>query len=383
VTSLLRSGPGRSRNAHSTTSIALIWIASRVFVFAAAIIGGWRTLQPGLSPASIAKQWFQWDTIWFDSIAKYGYVGPRVVELHKDFHYNVAFFPGLPALMRAGALMSLDRTWAGLLVSVIAGFAAAMALDRLAALAGISGRWTVIAWVAAPTAVFLTAAYTEGLFCAAAFWAWWFARRQQWAWAGLLAGAAALVRINGLFLGIGLLAMLVTTRPVRWRNLGWVALPFVATLGYLTYLRAITGSWTAWNDAQRIYWHRHLTDPVHALLKTWHHMFIAATPGNTATEPSRFAFEIAAMAIIVIVAVWLIRSRAWAELAYIAVTAVSLATSSVYLSVPRTLVVLFPVWLALGTLLTRYRWLRWVYLIVALPALAYWTYRFTHGWWVS
>ena len=365
--------------ADGALAIGLTWVASRLLVLVAAVAGSFSVVRSG----GLVDLWFKWDTQWFDSIARYGYVGPVDAVLHRDFHYNIAFFPGLPALMKAGMWLGASPTATGLAVSFVAGFAAAVALGRLSTGLGASGQLGVLGWALAPTALFLTAAYTEALFCAFAFWAWYLARRQAWAWAGLLAAGASLVKVNGLFLGVGLILMFALTRPRRWSASPFLLLPFAATAAYVAYLRAITGSWRAWQDAEQTYWHRTLTDPFHSLATTVSRMLDPADPHNSASTPVRFLLELLAMAVILIVLVWLARERLWPELTYAALTAMSLATSSVYLSVPRTLVVLFPVWTGLALLLTRRRWLVIPYAVLAAAGLVYWTLRFTHGFWVS
>ena len=362
--------------------ITWIWFASRALVFIAAAVGSLHVLRSSPALSSFSQLWFRWDTQWFDSIARYGYVAPYSTALHKDFHYNVAFFPGLPASMRVGMTIGMSATAAGLLISLIAGLFAALALGRLTAQVQGLGEYGVLAWVAAPTAVFLAAAYTEALFCAFAFWAWALGREHRWVWAGVLAGGAALVRVNGIFLGIGLIVLFLTSRSRQWWRGSALLLPFVATAGYFAYLKAITGSWSAWSQAQTTYWKRVTVDPITSLLNTYHHIFAARTIGS-ASQPSRFVIEIVAMALLVAACAWLFAQRWWAEASYVLVTLVSLGTSSVYLSVPRSAVVLFPVWMMLGVLMTRHRWFRIAYLVVALPLLCYWVVRFTQGYWVS
>jgi hypothetical protein len=365
--------------AATTWRITLIWIVSRVVVLGAALAGGWTTLSRSSPLDDYVHLWRQWDASWYESIAVYGYVGPYVSGF-EDFHYNVAFFPALPLLMKAGMAVGITPVAAGLIVSVAAGLAAALALGRLVRQVGGSAEWGVIGWVAAPTAMFLAAAYTESLFAAFAFWAWVHARERNWVAAGVLAGCAALVRPNGLFLGFGLIVMFVLVRPRTWLKGSALLLPFVATAGYVAYLRAITGSWTAWLDAERAFWDRHLVDPITSLLNTYHLIFTFSPTG----EPSsRMVTEIIAMALVVGFAIVLIVKRWWAEAAYVMVTALSLGTSSMYHSVPRTLVVLFPVWMVVGLWLTRYRWLRWVYLAIGVPFLVLVTIRFTQGQWIS
>ena len=365
-----------------TIQIAWIWIASRILVFLAAFVGSMRAAGFHASVTSYVQIWFRWDTAWFNSIAQQGYAPAYVGASPRHFEYNVAFFPGFPMMMRYVSSIGIGTTGAGLLISMIAGFIAALALGRLATRMGGHSQLAVLAWVAAPVALFLAAAYTEALFCAFAFWAWSLGREQRWVFAGILGGVAALVRVNGVFLGIGLVVMFLTTPNRDWKRGSALLLPFFATLGYFAYLHAISGSWNTWSQAQSVYWKRQTVDPITSFSHTLQHIFVH-TGSTSASSPWRFVFEIVAMAVVVVALVITVRWKWWAEFAYMLVTAISLGTSSVYLSVPRTLVVLFPIWLIVGIWMTRHRWFRYGYLVASVPLLIFWTIRFTQGFWVS
>ena len=324
--------------------------------------------------------WDQWDTKWFASIAEYGYVGPNTGPF-TDFTYNVAFFPGLPGLMRLGMAVGVNPVVTGLAVSLTASLIAAFGLARLAERMGASGPVTTWVWLAAPTALFLSAAYSEALFAAFAIWSWLLAREQRWLASGLLASGAALVRPNGLFLAIGLAVLAATTVPRReWLRAWPVALPIAVTGAHFAYLKSVTGSWTAWSDAQRDYWGRELVAPWTALRNTYELIFTFSPTG----EPSsRMITEIIAMVILVAGTVVLLRKRWWAEAAYVGVTAISLGTSTMYHSVPRTLVIMFPLWILLGAWLGRHRSWLIAYSAAALPVLVLVTARFVQGQWIS
>jgi Gpi18-like mannosyltransferase len=359
--------------------IISIWFVTRLIVLGSAAVGSWAVVTGDNSISQYFTIWRQWDTKWFESIAVYGYVGPYV-DAFQDFQYNVAFFPGYPATMKLGMLAGLSPTAAGMLVSLIASLVAGFALARLTRDIGGRPELGVLAFLVAPTAVFLTGAYTEALFCAFAFWAWVFARNHSWVWAGVLAACAALVRPNGIFLAIGLIVMFLIAKPRDWKRGSALLLPFVATLGYFAYLKAITGNWMAWSASQSEYWERHLVDPITSLLNTYRLIFTFSPTG----EPSsRLVTEILAMAILVLFTVVLFRKRMWAEATYVLVTVLSLGTSTMYHSVPRTMVVIFPVWMLLGLWMTKHRWFRWAYVIVSLPVLILVTIRFTQGQWIS
>jgi Gpi18-like mannosyltransferase len=190
-------------------------VASRLLTLAAALVGSW--LVVSADDLSYADLWNRWDTRWFESIASEGYVGTYVSDF-EDFRYNVAFFPAFPLLMRTGILVGVSPILMGLLVSFIAGWIAALALVRLSQQVGGRGTLAAFAWVLAPTAVFLTAAYTEALFAAFAFWAWVMARERAWLAAGLLAAMSALVRPNAIFLTVGLLVLFGLSRPKGGRE---------------------------------------------------------------------------------------------------------------------------------------------------------------------
>ena len=356
-----------------------IWLITRVIVLGAAAVGSWTAISAHGGLRAYVGIWRQWDTAWYESIATYGYVGPYV-SAFQDFHYNVAFFPGLPALMKVGMGLGLSATGTGLIVSLVASLIAGFGISRLTQEVGGTGPYGAMAFFVAPTALFVTAPYTEALFCALAVWAWIFARRQDWVWAGLLAGGAAVVRPNGLFLAIALVVMFALTRPRMWSRAWALLIPFIAVVGYSAYLRAITGDWLAWSHAERDFWHRNLVDPVTSLLNTYHLIYTFAPNGQPS---SRMITEIMAMAVIAIFTIVLVRRRWWPESIYLLVTMISLGTSTMYHSVPRTLVVLFPIWMVLGVWMTHRRWLRWAYVICCLPILILVSIRYTQGQWIS
>jgi len=320
--------------------------------------------------------WDHFESRWYADIARGGYVGEGV------YQYNTAYFPATALVMRLGLLLGFAPAATGMALSLVAGGFAAVALGRLAASIGASPVWTVLAWVSAPTVVFLTAPWSEALFSAFALWAWWFAKQGRWWWAGLLAAGAAFTRINGLFLTVGLVAVWWFGQQRGTRNprsLLPLALPLVVLAGHATYLWSITGRWNEWRAVQSEFWGRQLVDPVTAFVNSWNLIF-EFVPG---TISSRFIAEIAAVLIILIGIALLLRQRLWAETIYVFVTLAALATSTYYYSVPRTLTILFPLWMILGLLLTRYIWLRWVYLVATIPFTAVVTVLFVDGQWIS
>ena len=355
-----------------------MWFGTRIYLWVVVLIAGWATVSSsGLT--GYAELWNRWDSRWFESIATEGYIGTYVSDF-EDFRYNTAFFPGFPALVRGGIALGLNPTIAGMLISLVAGFAAVLAIGRLVRQVGGDPRWGALAWVVAPTAVFLSAAYTEALFAAFAFWAWTLAKDGRWWWVALLAGLAGFVRPNGMFLAAALVVLVLTTRPFRWQHLLAAVAPLVSTAVFFYYLWTLTGNWNAWSQAHEDFWGRQVVDPITSLVNSYNLIFTFSPTG----EPSsRFVTEILAMVVLVVVIVITARKKWWGEATYTLLTAVSLGTSSMYYSIPRTLVLVFPLWVLLGLWLGRSTWRRWAYVIVFLPALTLVTIRFTQNQWIS
>jgi hypothetical protein len=212
----------------------------------------------------------RYDAGWYGAIAVRGY------SWGGDFsrQQNIAFFPALPLLSRAVAVVfgassrnpsregRMARVlWASMLVASVAFLAGLYYLVRLGEM--LVGREAAadaaLLLAAYPFAVFYTAPYTEALFLVSATGACFhFLRREWWAasaW-GLLAG---LTRPNGFLLA----APLAILAWQQWRAarktapgtgslrglltpLGVAAMPGIGMMLFTVYLYQLTGTWFAW-----------------------------------------------------------------------------------------------------------------------------------------
>ena len=375
----------RSRRDLSATDREALssWIGTRVAVATLSLGALWTVVGgPSRDVGSwLSRGWDHWDTGLFVKVARYGYQG---YPAHYQDRGIVAFFPGEPMLLRLVHLFVRNWIASGLLISVVAGAVACVAMARLGVLeAGrVAGERAPLYLALSPYAVFLFAVYSESLFLAFALPAWLSARRGRWVAAGVLAGCATSVRITGLFLGLALLvqwAMDADTNR-RWRDLIPLLLPFAVLVGYMAYVRSITGDWLGWQHAQEDYWGRKFTAPWTALHTTW----------NAATDPNlggayewSFRAEILAVAIGVALCVVLLIRRRWAELVYVGAQLVALGTSSYYLSIARTTLLWWPLWLLLAEASVRRRWVHTAYLAVAPALMALMVVTFVQGNWVD
>jgi hypothetical protein len=359
--------------------VAATWLAGRVAALLLAFAGVWMlgSTMSGNVPAYLSR-WEQWDAHLFIEWARFG-PGYRSHSAHLE-----AFFPGEPLALRAVHAVGASYVLAGLVISAVAGLVAVLALGRLADFDSgpVAGIRAPLYLALSPYAVFLVAGYSEALFLAFAVPSWLAARRGRWVAAGVLAGGAALVRIDGLFLGIALLAEWLIARAGRRRPREVAALivPWLVTAGYFLYLHAVTGDWLAWSHAQREGWGRSFTAPWTALHTTWD---AATSPMQGTAYEWSFRADIVAVFVGLALTITLLVLRRWGEAIYVGIQVVALATSSYYLSVARSTLLWFPLWLLLARWSVSRRWLHVGYLAVAPALMALGVLAFTSGHWVG
>ncbi|MEU3316177.1 glycosyltransferase family 39 protein [Streptomyces sp. NPDC006662] len=198
----------------------------------------------GSSPHTLLSA--RWDSLWYARIAAGGY-GYVVVLPNGAVHSDLAFFPLLPWLERLVAAPSgLSYGSAGLVVSVVAGLAAAWGIFAVADLlhGRRAGVLAVALWAALPVGIVQSMAYSESLFTALAAWALYGALRGRWLAAGLLAAGAGLTRPVGaaVVAAVWVAAALAWRRGERsWRTAAGVALAPLGAAAYALWVGARTG----------------------------------------------------------------------------------------------------------------------------------------------
>jgi hypothetical protein len=375
------SGTGPAAAGASRWDPLFIWVLSRVGVVVLTFSSAWMLARTTAAQVpGFLDLWYRWDAVVFTKIAQFGYLGyPR------DYPDTgtAAFFPGQPLAIRLGQLLTGSWTAAGLLVALLAGAAASVALARLAAAEHgvVVGSRAVLYLVVSPFAVFLFAGYSEALFLALALGSWLAARRRSWWLAGLLAGLAGVVRITGAFLGLALLVQWAVDRQGRrWRDLPALALPWLGIAAFSAYLHTVTGDWFAYQHVQAAAFGRHLELPWTSFRTTWNAVHEAAQPSAFAWS---FGAELVALLLGVALTVVLVVRRSWGEAVYVGAQVAVLATSSFYASVARATLLWWPLWILLAVAGTRYRWVHAVYLTLAVPLAAAGIVAFTQGQWVG
>jgi hypothetical protein len=368
----------------------LIWWASRAGLFlAVAGISYVLALPPGGRIQGrgswLLERFVWWDSFHFLRIVERGYLPPELPCCDQ------AFFPGYPLLTAVlRPLTGGNAVLSGLLVTQVAASVAVVLLARLATRSAAGdarvGRNAVVLLAVTPFGLFLSSVYSEALFLALSLGAWLAADRRRWWWAGLLAGAAAAVRINGLFLAAALAVMYLGQLRAdrRWRprpDVVALAAPAVVVAAYFTYLYLRTGSWTDWQHAQVVAWHREIDWPWRGLRLGWESW--RTSPSNDLVL-TRAADLVTAVVGLLLTALLLVRRR-WAEAVLIGLNVAVLVCSTTLQSAPRYALMWFPAYLMAARLSVRPggRWVLPVALTVGPAMLVVASATFSVHLWVA
>jgi hypothetical protein len=306
--------------------------------------------------------WARWDGGWFTGIARDGYTDPRT---------TTAFFPAYPLLVRAaGWVAGGHYVLAGVIVSLLAAAAAFVVLHELArTLVGEGAALRSIVYLAVfPAALFLGAVYSESLYLLLSVAAFLAAERGRWALAGAAAGLAILTRPTGVMLlpALSVLAWRASPRVGAFLRLA-IALPIAAI--WPIWLWATFGHPFEFLTAEKNTWQRHLSDagPLggawDGLVAGWKSVVQFTAGGNhfpgadDSLQAAGLNLEALAAALFVIVlgvVAWRRLGAAYGVFVFASVALPLSSPTAIYplLSMPRFVLGVFPVFIALGAVAT-------------------------------
>ncbi len=197
------------RGLRPAASIALIYVAARVVTTALMLLAaGASTPTSRFGPAPhIGDFALGWDAQWYWQIAVAGYPSQLPVDAQGEVAQNAwAFLPLYPWLSRAVGAVVGGYTVAAPLLSLVAGYLAALALYALVRprVGGAAAMWTVVFFVSGPLAAMFQVGYAEALFLLWLFVALLAIERRRWWWLYPLAPLLAFTRPGVLALSLTL-----------------------------------------------------------------------------------------------------------------------------------------------------------------------------------
>lgn len=304
------------------------------------------------------------DAVHFQDVAANGYWSTKVNP------YEPAFFPGLPMVLWAVHLVVPSWVAVELLVALVAGGFAVVGLEILHPQAPKF-------LLAAPSAIFLMVGYSEPLFLAFAVWAWIMAKQRRWYLVGWLTLGADATRVNGLFF-LAAMVVWVFISHTSWRRrlAGWFRLwpALMPPMLYELFLWSHSGDWLLWMHDERKGWYRHFTTPWRSWVTSWR---LCSAGGSWGAEAKLEIFAALVMAVAVVI---LAVDRDWPAVVYCSITLTSLTTSTCYLSIPRDMMTIFPIWLLLAR---APRPVQLMWLSISAPIMIMISYFYLTGQWAG
>jgi hypothetical protein len=324
----------------------------------------------------LMNMFYHWDAPHYVSIAENGYVNTG------DAANFIVFFPLYPILIR---LFTVDFNYINLSALIVANVCSLIAFLYLYKLAKLEfndsvALKAVLFLSVFPTAYFLSVPYTEGLFFALVIASIYYARLGKWQFAGLISLLAALTRIAGVLL---LPVLLVE----YFHQKGWkpkktdlrVLWPFLALAGFLIYLGInyqVTGNPFTFMTVEATHWFNRI-DPRGGLDAAYSWARNASYPDYITIGLAPLVFAVFGL-VMVGVSVW--RRLRPVYIVYMFLTWALAVSTSWWISVPRYVMSMFPIFMLLG-LLTNRKVVNIAIVLASGAVLCYFTVFFALGWW--
>lgn len=346
------------------TIIFLIWLTSVIFI---SYFGFLYLPHAPKSNPDFLTSFSNWDGGHFLGIAQKGY--------GLDSQY--AFFPLYPILINLVSKITNNFFTAGVLISGISFF---LGLHMLYAL--ISKEFNskiaekaILALIFFPASFYFLTVYSEGLFFLLTVATFYFLRSKKLLFATIAAILVSATRLAGLAVVIALIAHIISNGGFNRKNWFVLLSPF-GFLAYCIFLYFQTSDPFYFVTAEKN-WQRSLNFP---WIGFWETIKNITTPGFI-NQYFNYVFDL----LFAIFGVGLvIRSSRFLPLKYaiyaLASISIPLLTSSLS-SMPRFLVVIFPIFILIG--LIKNRFINLGYQIISLMLLSLFTVLFINGFWVS
>jgi hypothetical protein len=348
----------------------------------------------------------RWDSAWYLEIARYGYRP----DLGAASAARDAYYPLYPLALRAVAWLGAPAVLAGVLVSIGAFALALYGIHRLTTLelgggarralaedrVADAARLAVLVVAFAPMAFFFSAVYSESLYMALSVGVFWSARHGRWARVGVLGALATATHNTGMVLLLPALLIYLygprEDRPAERGSAGsgerrlrarlrpryrlrrdalWLGVMPLGVVLFAAYLGLAGGSPLGSFHAEGA-WSRHLTTPFVGLWEALraafdgarqllslqdHHAYFAAAQGSPLVNAEHNVLMLVILALAVPAIVGVLRRLPLAYGVYvIAALALPLSDpvrSEPLQSLPRFMVVLFPLGIWLGAWLAE------------------------------
>ena len=347
-----------------------VFVLGYVTAYEVAFASGSSTQPLGLFMDMFAK----WDSPHYMYIAQHGYTNQG------DPANFIVFLPLYPVLVR---LITFDFSYvnlSGLTVSNVASVVAVIYLFKLAKLDynDSVAKKAVLFLCVFPTAYFMSAVYTESLFLALVIASLYYARNARWFLAGFLGFFASLTRLAGLILLPVLIVEYLHQKNWKVKALDprilWLSLPAIGFLIYLGINFQVTGSFFTFIRVESTHWYQTI-EPLNGFSTALSWARNASWPQNLTIGYAELVF--AAFGYAMIGLGYKLKLRPSYQV-YMLLTWMLAVSTGFWISVPRYVLSMFPLFLALGLLSTK-KPVNIAILAVSCAGLFFFTWLFATG----
>ena len=354
----------------------LVVILAKILVLAIGYFVTYLNSGPAPPLTILMNMFNHWDAPHYEAIAKNWYVNTG------DAANFIVFFPLYPVLIR---LFTFDFNYINLSALIVSNVCSLIAFLYLYKIAKLEFNDSVaikaVLFLSVfPTAYFLSAPYTEGLFFALVIASIYYARLGKWQFAGLISLLASLTRIAGLLLLPVLLVEYFHQKGWKPRktdlNILWI---FLALAGFLIYLGInyqVTRNPFTFMTIEATHWYNRI-DPRAGLTAAYSWARTASYPENITIGLAPLVFAFFGL-LMVGVSVW--RRLRPVYIVYMFFSWGLAVSTSWWISVPRYVMAMFPMFILLGAL-TRKKAVNVAIALASGALLFYFTVFFALGWW--
>jgi len=318
----------------------------------------------------------RWDANSYLKIAEYGYASEG------EDKFRLVFFPLYPALIAAFNVVFRNYTLSALIVSGIATIALGLSFRELVKMdySEKMAQFAVLFLFIFPTAYFLHIPYTESLFLALTVGCFLAARKRYWMTVGILGALACLTRINGLVL-IFALAFEVWEeyRETRLFNRKWLFLVLVPAGfgGYLALNYFVSGDPLMFMTYQRENFSRYFRVPWIGIWETYKRIDNPKPNDSQMQGFQELTFVL--IGLIAAIAGWRYLRTSYAV--WMTLNWLLFVSTSFVLSVPRYLLIMFPLFILMARAAQRNWEVKVFFIIWSTLYLSLFMTQFVRGWW--
>lgn len=294
----------------------------------------WMDSNPTLIPVRWNWLWLfnAWDSLQFPRIAMFGYDHP-----------NFVYLPGYPVLIRFAGLLTGDYWFGAFLVTQIFALGSIVVFQLLASeyMQPLEAAYATILMATFPLiSVFTTLGYSEAVFLFLSLSSWYFFKKRRIRTSSLLAGFTSVTRIYGFAIVLPMFLDIVKSK--RYRELLYLVIPAAFIASWLLFCYLSTGDpIVSWTDEK--YWQKEPGGEgirlVQAIIHQGLRGVILCCSG---LDPTIFCSV--SLFVILVVMTWKVDRSLWAYA--VIVSGLLIFTTTSFISLPRYLAFIFPVWLS-------------------------------------